>query len=79
MRQILVVANRTLGGERLKEVVRERIGQGPCTFTLVVPVVLDAGDVIGKVGAVDAAADSGAHWGCPPRPTNRPASRPFIA
>ncbi|ACV79827.1 hypothetical protein Namu_3502 [Nakamurella multipartita DSM 44233] len=40
MRQILVVANQTLGGERLKEVVRERIGQGPCTFTLVVPVVL---------------------------------------
>jgi hypothetical protein len=65
MRQILVVANRTLGGERLKEVVRERIGQGPCTFTLVVPVVLDAGDVIAKVGAADAAADSGAHWGLP--------------
>ena len=47
MRQILVLANQTLGGERLKEVVRERIGQGPCTFTLVVPVVQDAGDVIG--------------------------------
>lgn len=65
MRQILVVANQTLGGERLKEVVRERMGQGACTFTLVVPVVLDAGDVIGKVGAVEAAADSGAHWGLP--------------
>jgi hypothetical protein len=38
MRQILVVANQTLGGERLKEVVRERIDEGPCTFTLVVPV-----------------------------------------
>ena len=49
MRQILVVANQTLGGERLKEVVRERIGQGPCTFTLVVPVVPDASDVIGNV------------------------------
>jgi hypothetical protein len=46
MKQILVVANRTLGGERLKEVVRERIGQGPCTFTLVVPVVPDASDVL---------------------------------
>lgn len=30
-----------------------------------VPVVLDAGDVIGKVGAVEAAADIGAHWGLP--------------
>lgn len=51
MRQILVVANQTLGGERLKELVRERIGQGPCTFTLVVPVVQDTGDVIGNFGA----------------------------
>ncbi len=51
MRQILVVANQTLGGERLKEVVRERIGQGPCTFTLVVPVVPDSADVIGDFGA----------------------------
>jgi len=49
MRQILVVANQTLGGERLKNVVRERIGQGPCTFTLVVPVVPDASDVRGNV------------------------------
>ena len=53
MRQILVVANQTLGGERLKEVVRERIGQGPCTFTLVVPVIQDAGDVIGNFGAAE--------------------------
>ena len=53
MRQILVVANQTLGGERLKEVVRERIGQGPCTFTLVVPVVPDAADVIGNFGAAE--------------------------
>ena len=50
MRQILVVANQTLGGERLKEVVRERIGQGPCTFTLVVPVVPDAADAIADFG-----------------------------
>ena len=53
MRQILVVANQTLGGERLKDVVRERIGQGPCTFTLVVPVVLDASDVTADFGAAE--------------------------
>ena len=51
MRQILVVANQTLGGERLKEVIRERISEGPCTFTLVVPVVPDAADVTADLGA----------------------------
>ena len=72
MRHILAVANQILGGERLKEAVRERIGQGPCTLTLVVPVLPDAGRIIG-----DFAAEVGP--GGPPRPTNRPASRPFIA
>ena len=51
MRQILLVANQSLGGERLKEVVRERIGQGPCTFTIVVPIVPASADVISSVGA----------------------------
>jgi hypothetical protein len=55
MRQILVVANQTLGGERLKEVVRERIDEGPCTFTLVVPVVPDASDVTANFGAAGSA------------------------
>lgn len=45
MRQILVVANQTLGGEQLKDAVRDRITQGPCEFTLVVPVALASGDV----------------------------------
>jgi GABA permease len=51
MRQILIVANQTLGGERLMEVVRDRIAHGPCTFTLVVPVVPAAGDLAVTVGA----------------------------
>jgi hypothetical protein len=45
MRQILVVANQTLGGEQLKDVVRARIAQGPCEFTLVVPVAPASADV----------------------------------
>lgn len=51
MRQILIVANQTLGGEPLLDAARERIAQGPCEFTLVVPVVLDTGDVIATVGS----------------------------
>jgi hypothetical protein len=47
MRQILLVANQTLGGERLKEVVRERIGYGPCNFTIVVPIAPAAHEVKG--------------------------------
>ena len=54
MRQILVVANQTIGGERLKEVVRERIDQGPCTFTLVVPVVPAVSDAAATMGASEA-------------------------
>jgi len=38
MRQILVVANQTLGGEQLEDAVRDRIAAGPCAGTLVVPV-----------------------------------------
>jgi len=37
VRRILIVANRTLGGETLLDVVRERIRQGPCEFWVVVP------------------------------------------
>lgn len=51
MRRILVVANQTLGGERLMQVVRDRIDQGPCSFTLVVPVVPAADDLAMTVGA----------------------------
>ena len=45
MRQIHVAANQRLGGEALKAVVRERVGQGPCTITIVIPVVPDSRDV----------------------------------
>ena len=37
MRRYLVVANRTLGGEQLLHLLRERMDEGPCTFHVVVP------------------------------------------
>ena len=37
MREILVVANRTLGGAKLLEAVRARVAAGPARFRLVVP------------------------------------------
>lgn len=37
MKEVLVVANRTLGGEKLLETVRERAAAGDVTFRLLVP------------------------------------------
>ncbi|HEX5310055.1 MAG TPA: hypothetical protein VFW38_13375 [Solirubrobacteraceae bacterium] len=37
MREVLVIANRTLGGEKLLEAVRERAAKGDVSFRLVVP------------------------------------------
>jgi len=37
MKEILVIANRTLGGEKLLDTVRERAASGDVTFRLVVP------------------------------------------
>ena len=37
MHRYLVVANQTLGSERLTDTVRERLADGPCAFHLVVP------------------------------------------
>jgi hypothetical protein len=37
MRRYLVVANQTLGGERLFAELRARVAEGPCSFHLVVP------------------------------------------
>ncbi len=36
-RRILVVANQTACGDELLEVVRQRVADGPCRFTLLVP------------------------------------------
>jgi hypothetical protein len=38
MRRVLVVANRTVGGEELAAVIRDRIKAGECEFHLLVPV-----------------------------------------
>jgi hypothetical protein len=38
MRRVLVVANRTVGGEELAAVIQERLGAGECEFHLLVPV-----------------------------------------
>ena len=37
MRRYLVVANQTLQAAELREVLRERIGTGPCSFFVIVP------------------------------------------
>lgn len=42
MRRYLVVANQTLGGERLAETVRERMAQDACHFHLLVPATHSA-------------------------------------
>jgi GABA permease len=42
VRTVLIVADRTQGGDRLLDLVRERIGQGPCEFWVVVPVTQTA-------------------------------------
>lgn len=38
-RRILIIANRTAPEPHLKEVVKERLAEGPCRFTLLVPVM----------------------------------------
>jgi hypothetical protein len=38
MRQVLVVANRTVGGDELADVITARHAAGPCEFHLLVPV-----------------------------------------
>ena len=37
MRQVLIVANQTVGSEALAEAVRTRMAAGPCQFVLLVP------------------------------------------
>ena len=38
MKHVLVVANQTLGGKDLLDAVAARVKEGPCRFTLLVPV-----------------------------------------
>jgi hypothetical protein len=38
LRRVLVVANRTVGGDELAAAIRERMDAGPCEFYLLVPV-----------------------------------------
>lgn len=37
MRSILIVANQTAGGSHLRDIIRQRVAEGPCRFTLLVP------------------------------------------
>jgi hypothetical protein len=46
MREILVIANRTLGGEKLLDAVRERAAQGDTRFRLVVPQTKPAAGLV---------------------------------
>ncbi len=46
MREILVIANRTLGGEKLLEAVRERAAAGDTRFRLVVPQTKPAAGLV---------------------------------
>lgn len=38
MREILIVANKTIGGSELEAAVTERVAAGPCAFHLLVPI-----------------------------------------
>lgn len=42
MSRILVIANQTLGGSDLLQSIRDRMTQGPCEFTLLVPATAHA-------------------------------------
>lgn len=46
MREVLVIANRTLGGEKLLEAVRERGARGDVSFRLVVPQTKPAAGLV---------------------------------
>ena len=41
MKRYLVVANQTLGGDHLLELLRERIAEGPCEVHTLVPATVD--------------------------------------
>lgn len=39
VQRYLIVANQTLGGVALDRVIQQRIGAGPCTFHIVIPMI----------------------------------------
>lgn len=42
MRTVVIVANRTVGGDQLAEAIRQRVSDGGCAFHLVVPIATPA-------------------------------------
>jgi hypothetical protein len=56
MRRVCVVANRTLGGDPLLEVIKARVAEGPCEFTLLVPAGRSRGDASARPGEWQGAA-----------------------
>lgn len=42
MRTVVIIANRTVGGDELAAAVRDRVGDGGCAFHLVVPIATPA-------------------------------------
>jgi hypothetical protein len=55
--RILIVANQTAGGEHLKAAVRERLAQGECFFTLLVPASPPADRLTWSEGQMHAVAE----------------------
>jgi len=53
--RILLVANRTIGGQQLKDAVRERLMRAPCQFILVVPAIPPPREFAGNFGSTFAA------------------------
>jgi GABA permease len=56
MRNYLVVANQTLAGEHLLDLLRERVAEGPCRFYLVVPATRVRAHLLHTEGEAKAAA-----------------------
>lgn len=60
-RHILIVANRTAAGSHLKRLVRQRMAEGPCSFTLLVPATAPTGKLIWTDAEVEAEAERRMH------------------
>ena len=71
MRRCLVVANQTLGGERLHEEIRRLVRDGPCRFHIVVPATSSVPE--GPTGSVPERQTGSV----PERPTGSVPERPM--